>query len=102
MSNKTICLAISGASGSQYALRLLQCLLQQECCVHLLISDAAREVARLEADLLIPENAEEQVSFLRQELKTETGKLFCYSKKRLVITCCLGFSKHGCHGCLPL
>ena len=81
MLNKTICLAISGTSGFQYALRLLQCLLQQDCRVHLLVSDAAREVARLEADLLIPEESDQQSLFFRQETKVEAGHLFCYSKK---------------------
>lgn len=81
MSNKTICLAISGASGFQYALRLLQCLLQQHCCVYLLVSDAAREVARLEAGLQIPADSELQKQFFRSEVNTENGQLHCYAKQ---------------------
>jgi 4-hydroxy-3-polyprenylbenzoate decarboxylase len=80
VSGKIVCLAISGASGFQYGLRLLECLLEKEVFVHLLVSDAAREVARLECDLLLPPDPFQQKDFfLRVTGKTE-GKLFCYSK----------------------
>lgn len=58
--NKHYCVAITGASGFIYAKRLVQCLLHQPVTVHLLISDAAREVARLEHDLILPETAATQ------------------------------------------
>ena len=51
---KHYCVAITGASGFIYAKRLLQCLLRQPIVVHLLISEAAREVARLEHNLVLP------------------------------------------------
>lgn len=51
---KHYCVAITGASGFVYAKRLLQCLLHQPVTVHLLISEAAREVARLEHNLILP------------------------------------------------
>lgn len=53
MANKAICMAITGASGFVYARRLLQQLLAQNCQVHLLLSDAAREVARLEDGVIL-------------------------------------------------
>ncbi len=80
MPTKTLCLAITGASGFQYAMRLLQCLLQQDCTVHLLVSDAAIEVARLEANLQIPTDNELQKIFFIQHSQTDKGELHCYSK----------------------
>ena len=42
--NKAITLALTGASGAPYALRLLQCLVQADYRVYLLASSAARVV----------------------------------------------------------
>lgn len=84
-SSKTICLAISGASGFPYAQRLLQCLLQSGCQVHLLISEAAREVARLEMDLQLPESALALRDFFLESLNVDIHKsganLYCYEAK---------------------
>ena len=84
-SSKTICLAISGASGFPYAQRLLQCLLQSGCQVHLLISDAAREVARLEMDMLLPESApalgDYFIKSLAVDMQASGAALYCYESK---------------------
>ncbi|HMW49116.1 MAG TPA: flavoprotein, partial [Cellvibrionaceae bacterium] len=51
---KTITLAITGASGADYGLRLLQQLIAAKCRVYLLISQAAQVVIRTETTLLPP------------------------------------------------
>lgn len=51
---KTICLALTGASGMPYGLRLLECLLNAGCKVQLLYSQAAQVVARQEMDFELP------------------------------------------------
>jgi len=51
---KTICLALTGASGMPYGLRLLECLLNAGCKVQLLYSQAAQIVARQELDFELP------------------------------------------------
>ena len=51
---KTICLALTGASGMPYGLRLLDSLLAAGCRVQLLYSQAAQVVARQEMDLELP------------------------------------------------
>lgn len=51
---KQVTLAITGASGSLYAVSLLKQLCLHDLTVHLLISDAAKEVFRLEAGLELP------------------------------------------------
>ena len=53
---KTITLAITGASGADYGLRLLQQLIAADCRVYLLISQAAQVVIRTETSLLPPMN----------------------------------------------
>ena len=44
-------MAITGASGATYSMRLLEVLLAAGCDVHLCISDAARIVLKQELDL---------------------------------------------------
>lgn len=60
---KRITLAITGASGAQYGLRLLQCLIAADCQVFLLLSKAAEVVIRTETDLDLPETLESQQAF---------------------------------------
>jgi len=43
---KTICLALTGASGMPYGIRLLDCLLEAGCHVQLLYSQVAQVVAQ--------------------------------------------------------
>jgi 4-hydroxy-3-polyprenylbenzoate decarboxylase len=49
-----VTLAITGASGAQYGLRLLQCLLALDCQVSLLVSAAGQVVLATETDLKVP------------------------------------------------
>jgi 4-hydroxy-3-polyprenylbenzoate decarboxylase len=49
-----IALAITGASGVQYALRLLECLLQSGCHVYLMISKPGQVVVGMDTDLKLP------------------------------------------------
>lgn len=81
MNKRSVCLAMTGASGFQYGLRLLEQLLLQECVVHLLISDAAREVARLENELELTGDPQKLKQQLLQLVKTTKGELFVYGKK---------------------
>jgi len=52
--SKTICLALTGASGMPYGLRLLESLLNADCKVQLLYSQASQIVARQEMDFELP------------------------------------------------
>ena len=49
-----ITLAMTGASGAQYGLRLLDCLVQEDREVHFLISKAAQLVLATETDVTLP------------------------------------------------
>lgn len=72
---RTITLAITGASGAQYGLRLLQCLLAAECRVFLLISDAARVVIATETDVQLPDDLELTALVLAERCGARAGQL---------------------------
>ncbi len=55
-----ISLAITGASGAQYALRLLEQLVEKNCRVFLMVSSAARVVINTETNLNLPESFADQ------------------------------------------
>jgi 4-hydroxy-3-polyprenylbenzoate decarboxylase len=77
--NKRITLAWTGASGMQYGLRLLESLLAVDCRVDLLISQAARIVAKQELDLALPGDSKELVAMLAG--KFPGGELRVYGEK---------------------
>lgn len=64
---KTITVAITGASGFRYALRLIECLLQANSRVYVLMSEAARAVAAYEESLIFPG----QTHKLAEQLQTQ-------------------------------
>ncbi len=76
--NQTVTLALTGASGVQYGLRLLQCLLAANCRVYLLISQAAEIVIRTETTIELPDTLAAQQTFLstRYNAKKEQLKVF--------------------------
>ena len=79
----TITLAITGASGSPYALRLLECLLQAGRRVNLVVSDAGRLVLASESGLTLPSKPADQQRLLLQCLQDGgselSGELRCYA-----------------------
>lgn len=59
-----ICLAITGASGVQYALRLLQCLVDAGESIYLLVSAPAQIVIDMETDLRLPARPRDMQKYL--------------------------------------
>lgn len=72
--NRTITLAMTGASGAQYGLRLLDCLVQANCQVQFMISDAARVVVETETELELP-NDDNLEDFLTLNFDAEPGQI---------------------------
>ena len=68
---KRISLAITGASGVQYGLRLLELLLKADCHVDVMISKAAQLVIATETDLALPGRSSAQQDFLRQHFNAD-------------------------------
>lgn len=76
-SQNDIVVAITGASGSMYALRLLSVLLSSNRAVHLLISSAAREVLRRELELTFPDSrsvSEDWAEFVHQAMQSPVAR----------------------------
>lgn len=76
-----ITLALTGASGMAYGLRLLDCLLHAGCRVDLLISRAARVVARQELDLALPADVDALAALLAARVPGHTGRLAVYGNE---------------------
>lgn len=73
--NSTVAVAVTGASGSAYALRLLQQLLAAEQRVWLMLSDAARVVMETEVGLTLPDALPEAESLLATRYGAKRGQL---------------------------
>ena len=66
--SKQITLAMTGASGAQYGLRLLQFLLSANCRVYLLLSQAAEVVINTETDLNLPQTIDNSRRLTDQQM----------------------------------
>ena len=75
-----VCVAISGASGAAYGLRLVEVLLTAGVRVYLLISDAARVVCREELSLDLPDTAEAVTRFLNERFGADPDLLSVYAQ----------------------
>jgi 4-hydroxy-3-polyprenylbenzoate decarboxylase len=73
--SKRITLAFTGASGAPYGLRLLQCLLQADCEVFVILSKAARVVIGMETELKLPAGTGKAEQALRDWVQTDHGTL---------------------------
>jgi 4-hydroxy-3-polyprenylbenzoate decarboxylase len=79
---KTICLALTGASGMPYGLRLLDCLLAAGCKVQLLYSQAAQVVARQEMAVDLPSRpSEAKAALLARFPHADPDKLAVYGRE---------------------
>lgn len=77
---RAVTLAITGASGAAYGLRLLECLLQADRPVHLLISAPARVVIATETDLKLPGRTDELSLFFTERFGVSSHLLRVYSR----------------------
>ena len=64
-----IALAVTGASGALYALRLLEVLVQQGVCVDVMLSSPGQIVISMETDLKLPGRPAE----IQRVLQSESG-----------------------------
>ncbi len=77
---KTITLALTGASGMPYGMRLLECLLKSGQQVHLVYSQAAQIVAHQEMDIALSGRAQDAERMLAERLGEFSGKLRVYGR----------------------
>ena len=77
----TVTLALSGASGMAYGLRLLECLLAADIDVNLLVSHAAHLVTKQELGVALPARALDLERQLSESLATRDGQLRVYGRE---------------------
>ena len=81
MSNHSIAVAFTGASGMAYGLRLVECLIQAGMKVQLVYSQVAQVVARQELDLTLPARAAEVETDLTARYGAATGQLRVFGRE---------------------
>ena len=79
--SKTVTVAITGASGAQYGLRLIECLLAKKHQVFLMVSKAAHIVIATETDIKLPGQAAKLEAFLLEHFNAEEGQLRVFGKE---------------------
>lgn len=78
--SQTITLAITGASGAPYALKLLEALIKTNHQVFLLISSAAKVVFATEEDIKIPGNPESASTYFTDRFSALPGQIKVFGK----------------------
>jgi len=110
---RRVTLALTGASGAPYGLRLLQQLLAADSQVYLLLSDAAKIVLATEADFSIPTDHVQAQKFLTTHFNVQSDQIQLLEKsdwfsapasgssspKQMIICpCSMGTLSAICHG----
>ncbi|OZB04961.1 MAG: aromatic acid decarboxylase [Idiomarina sp. 34-48-12] len=81
MTQASVTVAITGASGAPYAVRLLECLLAQHQQVHVLMSSAARVVFATELDWQLPAAPQAMSEAMQQHFNVAPEQLRVYGKE---------------------
>ena len=76
-----IIIAMTGASGAPYALRLIQRLAKQGIELHLLISDAAKVVLDKESNLILSADLETMAQEIADFIHVDASLLTCWGNK---------------------
>ena len=79
--SQTITVAITGASGMPYALRLIECLLAANCRVYVAASQVAAIVAKQEMNVTLPARAQELQDFLIQHFNAQADQLHVFGRE---------------------
>jgi len=79
--SEKITLGVTGASGSGYFLQLLQALVESNCQVYLLLSDAAKIVLKTEVNEDWPDSLVELNTFLQQRFNAKKEQIIVLAKK---------------------
>lgn len=77
-----IAVALTGASGIQYGLRLIDCLLSAGRQVYVMASQAAQVVVNMETDLKLPGRPEEMQAYLLKHFGAAPGQLQVFGRQQ--------------------
>jgi 4-hydroxy-3-polyprenylbenzoate decarboxylase len=81
MNRKTVTLALTGASGMAYAMRLLEILLEGGHTVYLVYSQAAQFVAKQELDFVLPAKVSEARTALIKRYRCRSEQLQVFARE---------------------
>lgn len=73
---------MTGASGSAYGLRLIELLIQADCRVYLLVSQAGQIVVNMETDLELPSQPSEIQALLSDYFHAKEGQLKVFGRQQ--------------------
>jgi len=76
-----ISVALTGASGMQYALRLLECLIAADIDVYVMVSKAARAVLAWETDIRIPSQAAGAERMISKRFGARAGQVQVFGEE---------------------
>lgn len=82
MNTRPIALAITGASGAPYALRLLECLVRADRQVYLMVSKAAQVVMPMETELSFPSRPQEAEKLLGEHFQAREGQIRVFGREQ--------------------
>lgn len=82
MKQKTVTLIMTGASGAQYGLRLLEQLIRLDCKVYLLMSRPALLVINTETELKLPSRMQEVQKVLSERYQAAPGQLQAFEREQ--------------------
>jgi 4-hydroxy-3-polyprenylbenzoate decarboxylase len=77
-----ITVAITGASGSAYALRLIECLVAANFQIYVLCSSAARVVFDTEVGLKLPASPDAATQFLSEKFQAKASQITVFGKEQ--------------------
>ncbi len=80
--SKTITLALTGASGMQYALRLMECLIQANCQVYTIMSRPAQIVMGLDTHWPVPKTTAELEQQFSEAYNAKAGQIKAFGREQ--------------------
>jgi 4-hydroxy-3-polyprenylbenzoate decarboxylase len=90
-----ITLAITGASGAPYALRLLQCLVAANRPVYVMVSKAAQVVFATESQVKLPGTAEKMQAHLSDYCQAQVGQIKVFGREQWFAPVASGSGRKG-------
>jgi len=93
--DKPITLAITGASGAPYAIRLLECLVAADKTVYVMVSKAAQVVFATETDLKLPGTPEKMQAHLTQLFKAKPDQIQVFGREQWFAPVASGSGRNG-------
>lgn len=80
--DKTITVALTGASGIQYGLRLIDVLIKTNCRVYVLMSKPAKVVMGMDTDVPVPARTADVQREFSERYNAKEGQLFAFGQEQ--------------------